>query len=59
MSNRLKADHNDRGPVHFSSAADLPSPDEAIAAYMFGIIAIFASIIGMTYTAIGLWRLLF
>lgn len=57
MSNRL-AHRNDRGRVHFTPAADLPSPQEEMAAFMLGVIAMFASVIGMTYAAIELWRLL-
>ncbi len=57
MSNRL-ANRIDRRPVHFTPAADLPSPQEEMAAFMLGMIAVFASVIGLTYAAIGLWRLL-
>lgn len=59
MSNRLQAGRVDRRPVRFNQVPGLPSQRDEMAAYMLGIIATFAVIIGMTYAAIGVWRMLF
>ncbi len=59
MSNHLKARRMDRMPTHVGPASTELSSRGDIAAYMLGIVASFVLVIGLTYAAIGLRRMLF
>jgi hypothetical protein len=59
MSNRLKARRMDRMPTRAGPASTELSSRRGIAAHMLGIVASFVLVIGLTYAAIGLRRMLF
>ncbi|MEH2513842.1 hypothetical protein V1291_005196 [Nitrobacteraceae bacterium AZCC 1564] len=58
MSHPFADERIARRPVQFSPVDDLPSEQSEIAAYMLGMLATSALIIGLTYAAIGLGRVL-